>query len=58
MFSNWLESVKARSFQAVEAYCNFDRIKAVYKTLRLWREEKLYVMERISRSRFNGRVYK
>jgi hypothetical protein len=45
MFSSLLESAKVRLFQATDA---FERTKAVYKTFKQSKEEKLYVIKRIS----------
>jgi hypothetical protein len=42
-----LESVKVRLFQTIDAYSSFERIKIIYKTYKLSKEEKLYVMKRI-----------
>jgi hypothetical protein len=56
MFSISLESTKAMLFQARDAYSSFDRIKARYRTFRLSKEEKLYVMKRISRGFFNENI--
>jgi hypothetical protein len=42
MFSSLLESAKVRLFQATDAYSRFERTKAVYKTFRQSKEEKLY----------------
>jgi hypothetical protein len=58
MFSSLLESTKVRLFQATDAYPRFERTKAVYKTFRQSKEEKLYVIKRISPSSFSARGYK
>jgi hypothetical protein len=58
MFSTLLESAKVRLFQATDAYSRFERTKAVYKTFRKSKEEKLYVIKRISPISFSAREYK
>jgi hypothetical protein len=35
-------------FQLTDAYLSFERFKVIYKTFGLSKEEKLYVMKRIS----------
>jgi hypothetical protein len=58
MFSSLLESAKVRLFQATDAYSRFERSSAVFKTFRQSKEEKSYVMKRISPSSFSAREYK
>jgi hypothetical protein len=58
MFSSLLESAKVRLFQATDAYSRFERTKAVYKTFKQSKEEKLYVIKRISPSSFGAPEYK
>jgi hypothetical protein len=58
MFLSLLESAKVRLFQATDAYSRFESTKAVYKTFRPSKEEKLYVIKRISPSSFSAREYK
>jgi hypothetical protein len=41
MFSGLLESAKVKLFQATDAYSMFERTKAVYKTFKQSKEEKL-----------------
>jgi hypothetical protein len=48
MFSNLLECAKVRLFQTTDSYANFERIEVIYKTSRLSKEEKLYVMKQIN----------
>jgi hypothetical protein len=56
MFSSLLESVNVRLFQSTETYSGSDRIKVllVYKTFRLSKEKKLYVMKGITRNSFSA----
>jgi hypothetical protein len=44
MFSSLFESAKVRLFQTTDAYSSFERIKVIYKTFRLSKVEKLYVI--------------
>jgi hypothetical protein len=43
-----------RFFQAIEAYSRLDRTSEMYKTNRLSREEKLYVIKLMSPRSFEG----
>jgi hypothetical protein len=56
MFSSLLESAKVRLFQTTDACSNLERIKVslLYKTFRLSKEEKLYVMKQISPNSFSS----
>jgi hypothetical protein len=54
MFSSLLEYTKVRLFQTTDAYSSFERIKVIYKTFRLSKEEKLYVMEWVSPNSFSA----
>jgi hypothetical protein len=57
MFSSLLESAKVRLFQATDAYSRFERTKALYKTFKQSKEEKFYVIKRISPNSFSAREY-
>jgi hypothetical protein len=58
MYLHLLESAVVWLFRVTEAYSSFDRIRAIYRTLRLSKGEKLFVMnERVLEAIVPEKIY-
>jgi hypothetical protein len=49
-----LHPAKVKLFRKTDAYSSLERIKAIYETFRLSKEDKLYEMKRISPNSFSA----